>query len=345
MKSIEHAIAHLKQETWAIVYSYNPPANSRNLWYDRWRYDIINDYAKAVSLIGVEPLIIDIDRFISMGRGEAKNLDFVINLNSGATPVSNIGVVQCIASWFQLDSFPNDADTIVVGEKKDICSRFFSSWFSTPEQIGAMAGDRVPVRSIMKPKTLGNSRGVRLIEIGQSVPKEYSPKNHLLEKFVEGYEVSIPVLFDPTDDQYRIMQPVIYLPKQDNPSQWYFSDIEKFSDRQRYDRRLGSVSSDLETALKSASEAFGFGDIARFDFRWMTNEPMGGEIETDDLSFLEINCLPTLSDDVSVLLSTSAFLEDHNSVVASFVRSCSSDHLRALMYLLVNARIKSLMTR
>ena len=61
-------LATLKGQVWAIVYAYNPPAKPRSLWYDRWRYDVINDYVEAVSFLGAEPLIIDIDSFIRSER-------------------------------------------------------------------------------------------------------------------------------------------------------------------------------------------------------------------------------------------------------------------------------------
>src|SRR5947209_3068444 len=92
-RALEQILEVIKQEVWAIVYAYNPPRVPRSLWYDRWRYDVINDYVEAVSFLGAEPLIIDVDSFVASEKLRTGEIDAVINLNSGATPISNTGLV------------------------------------------------------------------------------------------------------------------------------------------------------------------------------------------------------------------------------------------------------------
>jgi hypothetical protein len=92
-EEIERHFAAAREQVWAIVYSYDPPLKPRSLWYDRWRYDVINDHVEAVSFLGIEPLIVDVDSFIASERLRSQEISLVINLNSGATPISNVGLV------------------------------------------------------------------------------------------------------------------------------------------------------------------------------------------------------------------------------------------------------------
>jgi len=335
----------LHSETWAIVYAYNSPKNSLNLWYDRWRYDVINDYVEATSKLGVEPYIIEIDNYLRMTRSEMKQFDFIINLNSGATPVSNIGTVQSIAEWHQIPSFPNTADAVMVGERKDVCLPFFRNWFRTPQEIKSGIGSTADFKLIMKPKTMGNSRGIRIIEIGDTIPSEYSPSAHLLEEFIPGFEVSVPVVFDPIAGKYLPMPPVVYFPETEDPTNWFLSESAKLSQHTDYGRQLGEMTSELVNSLVGASEAFGFTDLARFDFRWKTATPNAGPIDVRDLYFIEINCLPTLNRHVNFLLSTRKYIQHSDSPFARHALACGSEDTAPLLYLLLNSRYRSLKTK
>src|SRR5262245_33651883 len=65
---LQRALECIKGTTWAVVYSFQAADDRRARWYDRWRYDIINDYVEAVSLLGCEPLICDADLYAHPGR-------------------------------------------------------------------------------------------------------------------------------------------------------------------------------------------------------------------------------------------------------------------------------------
>ncbi len=104
-EQLARPVAALHDQVWALVYAYDPPLRSRSLWYDRWRYDVINDYVEAVTLLGVEPLIIDVDSFLTSERLASGEISYVINLNSGATPISNLALVPSVAQWHRRPAF------------------------------------------------------------------------------------------------------------------------------------------------------------------------------------------------------------------------------------------------
>lgn len=285
------ALQAISDETWAVVYAYESPRHPRGLWYDRWRYDVLNDYVEAVSRLGAEPFVLDIDSFLASDRLRSGEFDFVVNLNSGATPIANLGVVPSLAAWHKVDCFPNSADVVLAGERKDLCKRIFAEWFNIPRDLADGASEP----AIFKPKTMGNSQFVARM-------RPDLPANNLIaEEFIQGYDVTIPVFYDGDRDAYIAASAIAYIPDVEDPANWFLSYEQKMNRSIAIDRAIRTLAPKLELALVEASHAFGFQSIARFDFRWKTDAPNRREIDLADLWFLEINCLPTLRRDVNFL--------------------------------------------
>lgn len=72
---------------------------------------------------------------------------------------------------------------------------------------------------------------------------------------------------------------------------------------------------------------------------------MKPQIESHELVFIEINCLPTLNENVNFLRSVSEYLTSDNSLVSSYAKGLAEGDLGALIYLLLNARLKHVMTK
>ena len=335
-EELDSHLATLKRQVWAVVYAYDPPAKPRSLWYDRWRYDVINDYVEAVSFLGAEPLIIDIDSFIRSERLRSEEISLVINLNSGATPISNGGLVPSVAEWNKVPCFPNAGDVIVCGERKDICKQFFSSWFHTPSDINLNDARSKLVPFIVKPKTMGNSQNVtRNLQLPLSIKEQRRwLRDTLIEEFIEGYEVTVPVILDAIADDYVVCPPIIYVPEVINPTDWFLSYEEKMDRKVVIDRRVGRLDPSATKALLDASRSYNSGGLARFDFRWRVKEIKSDLIELQDLWFLEINCMPTLRTDVNFLKSLKSYLFNCSDPVAKFVMDAQSPDIGALSYLL-----------
>jgi hypothetical protein len=335
---VERCLQAAKAQVWAIVYAYNPPARPRSLWYDRWRYDVINDYVEAVSFLGAEPLIIDVDNFIVSDRLRNHEIARAINLNSGATPISNIGVVPSIAAWHDVACFPNPADVLLSGERKDICKSFFAPWFNIPPDADFETASKTPDRYIFKPKTMGNSQQV-VRSLPESVPlleeRRLWLRETIIEEFIEGYEVTVPVIFDNLADDYVVLPPVLYVPEIVNPTEWFLSYQEKMNRKIKIDRRIGTLDPAAQDALRQSSRAFNFKTLARFDFRWRTSDVDAPLIDLERLWFLEINCMPTLRADVNFLRSVKHHLSTRSDSAIDYVKTARNPDTAALAYLLL----------
>jgi|SRR5579859_2077561 len=330
---LQDVIQSIAGETWAIAYAYESPRSPRNLWYDRWRYDVINDYVEAVSILGVEPFIIDVDSLIDSGKLKKEKIDFLINLNSGATPISNLGLVPSLAEWNHVPCFPNSADVILAGERKDICKRIFSRWFNVPRDLTREEAESGLHSFIRKPKTMGNSQGV-----SRQIDLKLNDNDAIIEEFVPGYEITVPVFFDVETGKYCASSPIVYFPDVEKPSEWFLSYEEKMDNSVVIDRKIYNLTRKFSDALVEASQFFQFQTIARFDFRWKTSDPNSNVIDLNDVWFLEINCLPTLRANVNFLLSLTDYLSRHpHTAVASFSSDAHED-VRTLAFLLAHAR-------
>lgn len=342
--AITAALDNIKQQVWAVVYSYDPPKCSRSLWFDRWRFDVINDYVEAVAFLGAEPLIIDVDSFIVSEKLRSREIDFVVNLNSGAKPLSNLGLVPSIAEWHGIPCFPNASDVLLAGERKDICKRFFDAWFNIPAAVSVETAAAGMEKFIVKPKTLGNSQMVsRALPAGPEW-RSWS-RTMIIEEFIEGYEVTVPVIFDALSDEYVPLPPILYIPEVANPAEWFLSYEDKMNRAIKIERRIATLGAEVLDALVESSRAFDFKGLARFDFRWRTKTPDELPIHKNDLWFLEINCLPTLRTDVNFLKSVRHFIANRDDPLATPLRRAAREDIAALSYLLFQFYLNTIRTR
>jgi hypothetical protein len=338
LQSVARSIAG---ETWAVVYAYESPRRPRGLWYDRWRFDVVNDYVEAASFLGTEPYVVDVDTFVACAGLRNREFDFIVNLNSGATPISNLGLVPSLAEWHNIACFPNSADVILAGERKDICKRVFAAWFQVPKDLTSAEAGSSGTPKIVKPTTMGNSQLVT-----RSTGPQFTDGDTIIEDFIQGYDVTIPVFFDSDRGDYIVAPPIVYLPDVSDPSNWFLSYEEKMNRHIVIERQVRALSSELRDGLLAASRAFRFQSIARFDFRWRIDDPSAPVIDLGSMWFLEINCLPTLRSDVNFLKSLKAYLQVNPLASESALPSRgTTDDIRALAFLLLQARARTLMTK
>jgi hypothetical protein len=344
--SVHAIIASLPTQVWAVVYAYESPRLRRGLWYDRWHYEIINDYVRAISALGVEPYIVEVDDFLTSERLRNSEIDLVVNLNSGATPISNLGLVPSIAQWFNRPCFPNSSDVLLTVERKDICKQFFSKWFNVPKDLN-IDGLNDCDQMIVKPITMGNSQGVRKLDRATATETKFEPSNSdkgfILEEFIAGYEVTVPVFFDVLKNDYVVLEPIVYIPEVSDPEEWFLSYDDKLKRKISIERRVHRLQPDVVTAILSASRAFRFQSLARFDFRWRTTKPKDDLPSLDNLFFLEINCLPTLRTNVNFLVSLKHYLSANPDPLSLAAQQTTDADINALAFLMLQyyARVKT----
>src|SRR5262245_19739727 len=164
----QRALECIKGTTWAVVYSFQASDDRRARWYDRWRYDIINDYVEAVSLLGCEPLICDADLYAQVLAQRGRQVKFAINLNSSARPLPNTAYIPAVSAWHGIPCFPNSADTLIIGERKDVSKCIASRFLKIPETLP----DQAPrsKTGVFKPVDGGNSREVEIVGVDEPRP-------------------------------------------------------------------------------------------------------------------------------------------------------------------------------
>lgn len=327
----------IRNSTWAIVYSYQPPRDNRSRWYDRWRYDVLNGYVEAVAMLGAEPLICDVDNFHELISKKHTDITLVINLNSGATPLQNLSYVPTISAWYDIPCFPNDSDVLLIGERKDIAKQIAEKYFPIPASISSSAIIDGPL--VGKPVTGGNSRGVTLFSSYPEVPHDlnvkYGSNGFMLEQFIPGNEVTVPFYRCSCTGDIVVCPPVVYaLPS--NERDWIYTHEMKMSKKYKVPRYLGVISDELKSNIRQYAENIGTNSIGRIDFR--QNEGVNSDknyaITKNDLVFLEINVLPTLLQDGNFLQSVQRLLEESDQAVEQYFRNNFPKWISSLAFLL-----------
>ena len=293
----------LKDRRVALVYSFPKPSEPSNRWYDRWRTRVIMSYGEALERIGVVPYYCDIDTFIQqISTGRLGHCDAVMSLNAGVRPVSHFALVPAVAQWFRKPIIPCTADTIMAGERKDLGNA-----------LASRAGLRVPriyrphelvearnaARVVIKPRDLGGSFGLRAIN-GKSLEPTDFDGGKIVQEFVFGYDVTIPVFVDASTGELTIGDATVYVPSQSVPTEWIYDRDAK----EAYvgGSGVGSVvrkQLPLEPAatqsIREYCSMIGVDCFARVDFRLQVDELVNiDRIKANNLAFIEINPMPTV---------------------------------------------------
>jgi D-alanine-D-alanine ligase-like ATP-grasp enzyme len=260
-------------------------------------------YGEALERLEILPFYCDVDTFIEKAAlGSLPSCDAAFSLNAGVRPVSNFALVPAVAQWYQIPVVPCTADVIMAGERKDLANA-----------IAVRAGLRVPrtykrvdlseARSerfvLVKPRDLGGSYGLQKLS-GEHINDEDFQGGKIVQRFIPGYDVTVPVFTDATCGAIVVGDATVYFPSNADPASWIY-------DRDAKDAYVGGekVTSVVrhqfpldECARKQVIDlcsAIGVDCFARIDFRIELTTPDGlSEVTADRLYFIEINPMPTV---------------------------------------------------
>jgi len=307
----------LKDKTVAIVYSFSTRTHARDIWYDRWRSDVVMFHGQGVEELGAEPRYVDVDLYLHMLSNNPKKIaDYVINLHSGLLDIANWPIISTNASWNSIAVSPCSTDVLIVTERKDIANIIAATTrIKVPEAWSPHPTDETPY--IVKPVDLGMSRGVTKKPRAE-IHKDDYPRA-VIQEFIPGLDATVSVIRLPSGQYYLID-----------------AEIEKavghegadFVDEQAKIReRLSGTHADIPIKVNGAfaSEIFdlcntiGPASIYRVDFRVVLDE--GGppaEMNIDNSFFLEINSMPTVSPKSSYGQMALRWLTDHERLSKDF---------------------------
>jgi len=298
-------IVALRGESAAVVYGFAPTGNFTQIWYDQWRSSVISSYGSALEELGLHPYFVDAGSFARQALDRSlPKMVCAFNLNAGITPIHHWSMVPSVASWCGIRPFPSEADVLIVGERKDTASLIAQECgFAVPKsyrkkQLQTLDSAE-PV--VLKPRDMGGSVGLRRSTAGELADEDVAQNTDIIQDFIFGFDLTIPVVWQPTLGKHRCVGGVMYLPE--NGSQdWYHSADSKESGR-GYSKRVVSIPPELESLLANFAKRIELGPYARIDLRIQCNSDAVHDIDWKAAKpfFIEVNPLPTLRAGINFL--------------------------------------------
>ncbi len=307
----------LSGKTAVIVYPYVDDAESRN-WYNPQPASVISDNIRALEILQIRPLLIDIDRFRRTRTArELHDPEFVIDLDGGVGPIAMKALVPAVAAWLGVPVVPTRVDVWLTGERKDVGNMM-------AKQIGARLpatfdnrtfDDRLDAAVIVKPRDLGGSYGVYRSDRDQAIQKVVSSRLDmplLAQNFIPGYDVTFPLCFSPASDQLEVLGGVVNRPENPDNGEW-INDLEgktrffKNPSAAHIVREVIQPTTSVCEFLLKLTDAMEITTYCRVDFRVPLNHSSPDTLELEDLYFLEGT---SKNDAVGVKLDVSRGLPD-----------------------------------
>lgn len=287
----------IKGKTIGIVYIFdNDPSSPRN--YDAWEGDVLSDWIHAVYELHGLPLVMDVHTFINkMANKTLPPIDYLVNLSNGYFDLSTLALVPSICSYNSIPCIPCNAQLLLTGENKRLSNLIAQSvGFNVPPSL------KTPTNtSITRPNSLGSSCGVHR---GVNKDEHY---DYFIQEFIAGFDVTVPLLYNPLEGQLNILPGVAYVPDTMDP-QWFLGEAEKLT-HSGYRKQIVKIDSLTKSAIYKLVEAFRISTYCRIDFRakcdsskQMKDSLLNG-LKWNQLNFTEINPLPTIKDNINFFSS------------------------------------------
>ena len=280
----------LKGKTIAVVYIFEGENAKGFEHYHIWKSKVISRWLNAIEEIGCKPYIIDVREFVNKAMNNTlPDIDYVLNLNCGSKELCSMSLVPSSCSFLSVPCIPCNSSTIVLGENKQ-----------TSNHIARAMGLNVPKNmeepsdnAIFRPRNFGSSCGI-------TKGKRTNIKStELYQEFINGYDVTFPILYNPLKERLDFLPGVLYMPYSKNP-QWYFGEKEKTGNKTFENYPLYKISIAAQEKLLCFAEAFPIETYGRIDVRIKSDEKeltldiCQQEIQFEDIFFVEINPMPTV---------------------------------------------------
>ncbi len=285
----------LRGKTIAIVYIFEMEDAPGFHHYAVWKSDIISGWLNAVQELECMPFILDVRTFAQKAMDRTlPHLDYVINLNCGSYRLSSMSIVPSVCSFLNIPCIPCDAVSIVASENKELSNLLAVAMnLNVPKPL-----ETANSSGIFKPLNLGSSIGVK--RGYQDDPTTIG----VYQEFIRGYDITIPLVYNPYVHELDLLPPILYLPKTLDPN-WIYDEEEKIRDDGFTTHPILGVEDKTKRALLDFAHVFPITTFGRIDARLrcsqeelsssITEEPLS----MDNLYFVEINSMPTIEKDDS----------------------------------------------
>ena len=317
-------------KTIAIVYIFEGETAQGSRHYDVWRTDVITAWLKAVQELRCLPLILDVRTFANKAlNGTLPRIDYVINLNNGNLDISTLSLVPSVCAFLAIPCIPCDSATLLTGESKMISNLIAASCnIVTPKDLPSTSN-----AGINRPNSMGSSIGV--------VRGERISETDLYQEFIQGFDMTTPILYHPILRRLEVLPPIMYYPD-NNDLQWYLGEKEKATHASYKKLAVAFDDETREHYLKLAKKC-GITTFCRIDSRVFcsSQEELHTLSQTiipfERVRFIEINPMPTIKEGINFLSSLNSVETDNpfysllntymgiiqEATMTGFILSCS----------------------
>lgn len=288
----------IRGATIALVYIFEGEEAPGFGHYDVWKSDVIAEWMKSVQELHCMPLIIDVRTFISKAMNNTlPKLDYVVNLNAGATEVSALGLVPTIASFLGVPCIPCDTLANLAAEHKGIANLIAKAIdLNMPTTLDPTANN-----GIYRPINFGSSKGMK-----RGYP-DTPETDGIYQEFIPGYDITTPIMYNPLTEKMELLPTVMYFSSDKNPD-WLF-DEEVKAKRAGYFKKCLKLDSQTEQQYLKMLKSIGIYSFCRIDARIKCQS--AGEwdslfdtpVDYNRIYFLEINATPTIKPNINFLNS------------------------------------------
>jgi hypothetical protein len=260
----------------------------------------------GLETLGVHPYYLDVESFCRQALAkELPPLIGAFNLNAGITPIHHWCVVPAVAAWCDIEPFPVHADVLIAGERKDLASLIAQSvGLRCPADYDSarLAALRPEHDVVLKPRDLGGSVGVERLPASEALARLGQDRTLIVQDFVPGFDVTVPVVFQPTSGSHRAPACVLYMPDGPDRLNWIHDRTTKISS-EGYRKLVVELPAAVETRISNFAATAQLGAYSRVDLRIAATTP---EYENPtfwdaEIAFLEVNPLPTLRHGINFL--------------------------------------------
>lgn len=287
-------------KTIALIYIFENENALGYAHYDIWKSDVISEWLMAVYENKCKPLIFDIRTFVEKAMSNSlPKIDAVINLNNGNIELSTLSLVPSICSFIGVPCIPCNATSIISGENK-----FFSNCIAKQCDLNVPNEMNEGEQGIFRSINFGSSRGTF-----KTTNKTYQ-QNGFYQEFINGYDITTPLLYNPFTENLELLPTVLYYPK-DKDISWFFNEQVKEA-RGGYNKGIVSIDGELEKCYKKIASSIQINTFCRIDARVKcTNSDsfdkmIQNPINYNDTYFVEINPMPTLKKNINIHNSLSS---------------------------------------
>jgi len=289
-KMYESLIKTLRGKTVAIIYIFEKEDAPGFEHYWVWKSDIISGWLNAVQELECVPFILDVRTFIQKACNHSlPHIDYVLNLNCGCYLLSTLSLVPSMCSFLNIPCVPCNAISITAGENKNISNLIARAMdLKIPRSLDIINND-----GIYRPLNLGSSIGLK-----KGSFSEFKTSG-VYQEFIPGYDVTIPISYNPYIGDIDLLPPILYLPKSLNPD-WIYDAEEKIKDNSFTLLPFIEVEEAVRESMIALSKVFPIQTFGRIDARIRCNEKklsakiVERPLPIKDLYFIEINSMPTI---------------------------------------------------